>query len=100
MLALAREGKHAQEQHAQAVLWWIYANTSMKDALSICFRGMGSDLDSRRSSARVRCFATLKVSGLSCVGTFEKHSTFSLHVLLCFLLDLKAQGGVMACFVF
>ena len=26
MLALAREGKHAQEQHAQAVLWWIYAN--------------------------------------------------------------------------
>ena len=23
VLALAREGKHAQEQHAQAVLWWI-----------------------------------------------------------------------------
>jgi len=53
VLALAREGKHAQEQHAQAVLWWIYANTSMKDALSICFRGMGSDLDclSRRFQA-------------------------------------------------
>ena len=94
MLALAREGKHAQEQHAQAVLWWIYANTSMKDALSICFRGMGSDLDTRRSSARVHCFATLKVSGLSCVGTFEKHSTFSLHVLLCFLLDLKRSNGL------
>ena len=55
---------------------------------------MGSDLDTRRSSARVHCFATLKVSGLSCVGTFEKHSTFSLHVLLCFLLDLKRSNGL------
>ena len=29
------------------------------------------------------------------MGTFEKHSTFSLHVLLCFLLlDLKRSNGL------